>query len=133
MTGVVEAASRDAASLVVLWGGTGASGWTASAPLSLGSSDRVLATGLGPGAEVVVLVGDGHAARLEILRAPGASWTAAPTPPAGTATATVGPDGTVDALAVHESTLTDWRLGPTAATWSKAQVLAVPIQYGSSQ
>jgi hypothetical protein len=33
-------------------------------------------------------------------------------------------------LAAHDSTLTDWRL--QSGTWHEAQVIDVPIQYGSS-
>ena len=133
LTGVVETGSGGAANLAVLWADAAVSGWTTSALLPLGPSGRVLATGLGASGAVVVLVGDAHGTRLEIMRGPGTSWLATPAPPAGTATATVGADGTVDALAVHTSTLTDWRLDPTTATWTKTQVLDVPIQYGSSQ
>ena len=50
--------------------------------------------------------------------------------PARTATLAPGPGGGYDALAASGSVLTVWRLA--AAAWAKAQVIDVPIQYGSS-
>jgi hypothetical protein len=50
--------------------------------------------------------------------------------PPGAATLAAGPGGGYDALAVSGSVLTVWRLG--AGAWVKAQVIDVPINYGSS-
>jgi hypothetical protein len=77
-----------------------------------------------------VLLGGGRA---ETISGPGASWQALPSVPAGTATLAPGPgsgSGAFDALAVSGSRLTVWQLA--AAAWTKAQVINVPITYGSS-
>jgi hypothetical protein len=52
--------------------------------------------------------------------------------PSGTATLAPGADGTTDALAVHDATLTIWQHAPGATTWTTGQVINVPIPYGSS-
>ena len=68
--------------------------------------------------------------RAQTIAGPGASWRALPPLPAGTATLAPGPGGGYDALAVSGSVLTVWRLD--AAAWARAQVIDVPIEYGSS-
>jgi len=99
--------------------------WTVSAPLAAG---RVIASGFGPAGSVWVLLGGGRA---ETIGGPGGSWQALPPAPAGTATLAPGSGpGLYDALAVSGSHLTVWRLA--AATWTKVQVINVPIEYGSS-
>jgi hypothetical protein len=40
---------------------------------------------------------------------------------------------TADALAVHRSSLTVWQLTSPGGSWTRAQAISVPIQYGSSQ
>ena len=99
--------------------------WTVSAPVP--AAGGIAASGFGPGGSVWVLLGDGWA---QSLAGSGAAWRALPPLPAGTATLAAGPGGGYDALAVSRSVLTVWRLG--AAAWAKAQVIDVPIEYGSS-
>jgi hypothetical protein len=99
--------------------------WTVSAPVQ--AAGGIAASGFGPGGSVWVLLGGGRA---ETLAGAGAAWRALPPLPAGAATLAPGPGGGYDALAVSGSVLTVWRLG--AAAWARAQVIDVPIEYGSS-
>ena len=113
-------------SLLAAWSGGGR--WTVSDPLGPVAAGGVHASGFGPGGSVWVLLGAGRA---ETISGPGSAWRTLPAPPAGTATLAPGPGpGTFDALAVAGSRLTVWRLAGTA--WAKAQVINVPIAYGSS-
>ena len=59
-------------------------------------------------------------------------WQLLPALPPGTAALAAAASGTADALAVHWTTLTVWRLASGHGSWTRAQVLSVPIQYGSS-
>jgi hypothetical protein len=114
------------------WNGTR---WTISAPVAAGT---VRALGFGPGGGAWLLLGDAGPGRAEAIGGAGASWqTLAAVPagtqvlvPPGTATLAAGPGGSYDALAVAGSKLTVWRLAGGA--WTKAQLITVPIEYGSS-
>ncbi len=111
--------------LLAAW--SGATGWTVSAPVAAGA---VRASGFGPGGSAWVLLGSGRA---ETITGPRGSWRALPTLPAGAQALAPGTGGGYDALAVSGgSKLTVWQLGPAAAAWAQVQVIAVPIQYGSS-
>jgi hypothetical protein len=118
--------------------------WTVSAPVAAAAGDEprdepgdeqgVRAAGFGADGSLWVLLGGGRAERVS---GPGASWQALPLVPAGTqvlvpaGTATLAPgSGGYDALAVSGSRLTVWQL--TGAAWAQAQVINVPIEYGSS-
>jgi hypothetical protein len=118
--------------------------WTVSAPVAAPAGDEpgdepgdehgVRAAGFGADGSLWVLLGGGRA---ETVSGPGASWQALPPVPAGTqvlapaGTATLAPgSGGYDALAVSGSRLTVWQL--TGAAWAQAQVINVPITYGSS-
>jgi hypothetical protein len=110
--------------LAAWWNGTR---WTVSAPVTSGT---VRALGFGPGGSAWLLLTGGRA---EAIAGPGASWRALPQVPTGTATLAPGPSspgGSYDALAVAGSKLTVWRL--TQGAWAKAQLISVPIEYGSS-
>jgi hypothetical protein len=100
--------------------------WTVSAPI--GVAPGVSASGFGASGSVWVLLGGGRA---ETIGGPGSAWRALPPMPTGTTTLAPGPaSGGYDALAVSGSRLTVWQL--SAGAWVKAQVINVPIQYGSS-
>jgi len=103
--------------------------WTVSGPVAAaGDEQSVSASGFGADGSVWVLLGGGRA---ETISGPGASWQALPSVPSGTATLAPGSgSGAYDALAVSGSKLTVWQL--TGASWTKAQVISVPIEYGSS-
>ena len=107
--------------LAAWWDGTR---WTVSAPVTAG---RVRALGFGAGGSAWVLLGAGRA---EAISGTGGSWRALPPAPAGTVTLAPGAGGSYDALAVAGSRLTVWRLARHA--WTRAQLITVPIQYGSS-
>jgi len=98
--------------------------WTVSAPVE---ADGVTASGFGPSGSVWVLAGG---SRAETIGGPGQAWRALPAVPPGTATLAPEPGSGYDALAVSGSDLTVWRLG--AGAWGKAQVIKVPITFGSS-
>ncbi|HEX4834381.1 MAG TPA: hypothetical protein VH478_25180, partial [Trebonia sp.] len=114
------------ASLLAAWTADG-SQWTVSASLRLGPR-TVLASGTGAADAVWVLLSDGHG---EVLPGPGAGWRELPALPRGTAALAVGTGGTVQALAVTGARLTVYQEA-ARGTWRKAQVITVPIQYGSS-
>ena len=99
--------------------------WTVSGPVAAG---QVRASGFGTGGSAWLLLSGGRA---ETISGPGGGWQALPAVPAGTATLAPGPGpGSYEALAVSGSELTVWRLAQGA--WAKAQLINVPIQYGSS-
>jgi hypothetical protein len=123
-------------SLLAAW--SNGTHWTVSAPVTgVGSvgAGSVRASGFGPGGSAWLLLSGGRA---ETVSGPGAAWQELPTvppgtmtlAPAGTATLASGPGGGYDALAVSGSKLTVWRL--TKAAWVQAQLIKVPIEYGSS-
>jgi hypothetical protein len=118
---------RAGGDLLAAWSAGGH--WTVSAPFALPvTGSGVSASGFGQGGSVWVLSGGGHA---ETIGGPGESWQALAPAPAGTATLAPGPTaGSYDALAVSGSRLTVWRL--EGGAWTKAQVINVPIEYGSS-
>ena len=59
-------------------------------------------------------------------------WQLLPALPPGTVALAPAADGTTDALAVHQATLTVWQLASPGGSWTTAQTISVPIQYGSS-
>ena len=99
--------------------------WTVSAPVA--AAGGVEASGFGPGGSVWVLLGGGRA---ETIAGSGAAWRTLPPAPTGTAVLAPGTGAGYDALAVSGSQVTVWRLA--GAAWAKAQVIGVPIEYGSS-
>ena len=126
---VLETGTGRSASLLAAWTSDGGQHWTQSPALKLGGSDPVsLSFGAG-GATAVVLTGH-HG---DTLAGPGASWQPLPAlPPGRTVTLALPGAGTTVALAANGSTLTAWQLSQGATKWAKAQVITVPIQYGSS-
>jgi hypothetical protein len=115
------------------WSPSGGAPWTVSAPLVLGSSARIVSTGVGPAGQLVVLTERSTGVlTLSVTTGVGSGWRTLPTPPPGTQTVAVDQGGGFDALSVDHSTLTDWVLGPSSTAWQKARTSSVPIQYGSS-
>jgi len=114
------------ASLVTAWLTGSGTSWTTSPPFTTGGH-AVAASSLGPGQTAAVITAGGHGA----LLAHG-HWQPLAALPAGTVALAADSDGTADALAVHGATLTVWHLASEQGSWTKAQTLSVPIQYGSS-
>ncbi len=103
--------------------------WTTSAPVSIGTAS-VRTTAFGASGSVAAVTSSGRA---EVLTGQGAKWQQTPPVPAGRAVTIALPaDGQVDALAAAGGVLTVWQLGDAADQWVKAQIVKVPIQYGSS-
>jgi hypothetical protein len=136
VTTALVAARRGAAdTLVALWQKAG--GWTASAALALPSNGSLLASSVGAGGTVAVMVGPKSAPVAYDLE-PGGAWTRLPPlPPAtsalGPLEAAVGLGGaSLDAFTVAGTALGVYALTPSGATWAKVQSTQVPLAYGSS-
>lgn len=128
ITALLKAGNGPAASLIAAWSADSGRRWTVSPPLPLHGA-TLSSTSFGPaGAAAVVLTGN----RAQILTSAGAAWRSLPALPPGTATVAPRPAGGFDALTVHRTRLTIWRLRSGAATWHTTQVINVPIQFGSS-
>jgi len=126
-TALLMAGTGSTARLYAAWTSDG-SRWTISPPFPTDGA-RVRSSGTGPGSLMWVMLADGRAVTVSSRSV---SWGSLPAPPAGTAVLGVLPAGTIDALAVAGSSLTLFQLTGTPGTWSKAQEIKVPIQYGSS-
>ena len=124
-------------SLIASWAspsGPGPSGkWRPSASLSLGTGRDLVSFGpTAAGGIFAVLTSPKGALELAVAPNPSSGWDQLPAPPKTTATVAFLRGGTVDALAVKRTVLTVWALSPGTTRWAKAQVLNVPIQFGSS-
>ena len=120
--------SGHAARLLAAWSADNGRHWATSPPVGAGDG-AVASASFGPTGTAAVITAGGRA---EIITGASGHWTALPTLPAGTATLSPGSHGQSDALAVRGGTLTIWQLPPGGSTWTKTQVISVPIQYGSS-
>jgi hypothetical protein len=118
--------ARDAR-LLAAWSANGGARWTLSPPLLLRGA-AVASASLGPDGVVAVTLADGQGATV----APRRPWQSMPLLPPGTATMAAGQAGNLTAFSVTRSTLTIWQSRPGAARWARAQVIHVPILYGSS-
>ncbi|MGH3177904.1 MAG: hypothetical protein ACRDPF_29010 [Streptosporangiaceae bacterium] len=125
---LLAAGTGPAARLLAAWTSDGGSHWNLSSPLPLNGA-ALSSVSFGPGGTAAIISTAGSG---EITTGPGASWRPLPPLPSGTAVLAPGPGGAADALAVHRGTLTVWQLAPGRTAWAKAQVINVPIQYGSS-
>jgi len=105
--------------------------WTVSGALRLGARATVIATGFGARGTTEVVTRTGSITDVASVRAgPGARWRVR-TAPAGSAVVAVTPSGT-DAMVPRGANLTVSALDPSSGTWTVAQRLHVPIEYGSS-
>lgn len=113
-------------SLLAAWlAGNGS--WTLSPPLRLGGVTPA-SVSFGPGGAAGIILSGSRGATI----APGDQWHSLPGLPAGTMALAPDSADQVSALAVHSTTLTVWQLSTGAKLWEKAQVISVPIQFGSS-
>ena len=131
-TALVAAAAAGRSDLLGLWRAPGGA-WSDSPPLSVGPTQRILATAVGlNGEQLVLLSKPGTNGELEVASGPGLGWTALASPPAGTVTLALLGDGSVDAFSVNGSRLRIFTVAPHQSTWALAQSMNVPIAYGSS-
>ncbi len=126
-TALLATGSGRSAQLLAAWSRDGAR-WAVSSPLPL-AGGVVQAAGFAATGAAWVLLADGHA---ETITGPGAAWRTLPRPPAHTSLLAFGPAASVQALATFGSKLTIWNLAAGSAGWRQAQVVHVPVQYGSS-
>jgi hypothetical protein len=128
LAALLEAGTGPGASLLAAWSSDNGAHWALSPPVRPGGA-QVTSASFGPaGAATIVLTGN----RAQAITGPAGSWRSLPTLPAGTAVVAPGSAGGFDALAVHRARLTVWQLADGAADWRAAQVLNVPVQFGSS-
>jgi hypothetical protein len=124
----------DSTSLLAAWTTDGGTAWREGPALDLGSR-HLLSFGPAGGMGLFVLT-SGTAASAsdsaEVVSGPGAAWHRLPAPPADTATLVFGPLGGVDALVASDTVFTDLVLASRSHTWTRAQVINVPLQFGSS-
>ena len=107
--------------------------WSVSEPLSVASGDHVRSYGpSGASGLFVLLSTTSGVERLETVGDPGLKWNTVLAPPNKTATIAVGPGTEIEALSVNDTVLTIWRLDPGAGRWVRAQVMNVPIVFGSA-
>jgi hypothetical protein len=128
LAAIIASRGQGGFDLVGAWSTDGRT-WQTSAYLRVPTGLRIASVGPAQGAGVfALLVSGGGRAEVAVTGGPGAQWRWLPAPPAGTQTVVFGP--ATEALAVDQSVLDVWRLSGQA--WRRAQVLHVPIQYGSS-
>ncbi len=125
---LLTAGSGHATSLLAAWSADNGRQWALSPALPLGSQ-TIASAAFGTGGTAAMLTTSGRA---DVIAGTGSHWRALPALPAGSATLAPGTGGQIDALAVHGGMLTIWQLPPGGRTWTKTQVISVPIQYGSS-
>jgi hypothetical protein len=125
---LLQAGSGRATSLLAAWSDPAVGQWTISPALKLHGSELASAS-FGPGGSVAAITASGTA---EVITSSARSWRRLPTLPPGTATLALSAVGPTDALAVNASTLTVWQLATGGLEWTRAQVISVPIEYGSS-
>jgi hypothetical protein len=124
---LLAAGTGAGARLLAAWS-TGGAHWALSPPLPLHGAELTSAS-FGPGGSVAAVLTGNHA---RAITGPAGSWRPLPALPPGTATLAPGPAGGWDALAVHSTRLTVWRLPPGHTAWAATQTLSVFIQFGSS-
>ena len=125
---LLVAGAGPASSLLAAWSADNGGHWVLSPPLRLhGAAPSSASFGPGDAAAIVL-----NGSRGEAIAGPGAPWRALPALPPGTATLAAGPAGGLDALAAGRTKMTVWQLAPGSAAWARAQVINVPVQFGSS-
>ena len=123
-----------AARLFGAWSNQDGTSWTLSQPYQPGAA-RPLSAAFAGGSLGVLLSGG----RAVSVSGPGAAWRSLPALPApassaadGGATLAAAPGGGFQALSAHRGQLSVWALSSGGSSWSRAQIMTVPIPYGSS-
>jgi hypothetical protein len=127
-TALLGAGTGRAERLLAGWSADGGAHWTLSPPLPLNGATLTSASS-GPGSSLAITLSHRRAAA--ITTAPG-PWRQLPPLPPDTATLAWAPSGGWDALAVHSTQLTIWQAVRGTHAWVSAQVIKVPIPFGSS-
>jgi hypothetical protein len=127
-TALLGTGTGPAERLLAGWSADGGAHWTLSPPLPLNGATLTSASP-GPGSSLAITLSHRRAAA--ITSAPG-PWRQLPALPPDTATLAPAPSGGWDALAVHSTQLTIWQAVPGTNAWASAQVIKVPIPFGSS-
>jgi hypothetical protein len=125
---LLVAGTGHTASLLAAWSADNGRHWVLSSALPLDGAAPASASFSSAG-ETAVITASGQA---DVITGSGGQWRALPALPPGTATLAPGPGDAIDAMAVHRTTLTIWRLPPGSAAWTQAQTISVPVQYGTS-
>jgi hypothetical protein len=127
-TALLAAGTGAAAHLLAAWSAGTAAHWSLSQPLPLGDA-KVTTASLGQSGAVAITLTGNHA---QTTSPAARSWRPLPALPPATATLAPGATGGWEALTVHRAQLIVWQLAPRGRTWSTAQIITVPIQFGSS-
>jgi hypothetical protein len=126
ITALLTAGTGRHAVVLAAWSTDGGAKWTLSSPLATGGH-QIVAASFGPDQTAAVVTAGGRGAALSAGK-----WQQLPALPAGSAALVPGTDGRTEVLAVHRGTLTVWQVTSSSGSWAKAQLINVPIQYGSS-
>jgi hypothetical protein len=127
-TALLTAGTGTAARLLAAWSRDGGVHWTLSPPLPLNGATLTSAS-TGPDHSLAVTMTRRRAA---VVTSAAGSWQQLPVLPPDTATLAPGPSGGWNALAAHGTQVTIWQAAPGARAWARAQVIKVPVPYGSS-
>jgi hypothetical protein len=130
--GLLAVVRGDKTDLVAAWSGPGGR-WATSLALPFAADEHVASFGPAEGRGLFVLLqrspgGD----ELFVAGGRGTGWRQLASPPSRTATVAFGTAAPADALVASGTKLTIWSLGAGARSWAPAQVIRVPIEYGSS-
>jgi hypothetical protein len=148
-TGRVQVLGLEAtpSGLTALLRGVGASGttlfsastadgarWTVAQRLAVGRQQHLVSFGPAGTGFFALTEASSGTGRLLVDDGPGTAWRKLPPPPGGTATVAFdsATAQTIDAFAVHGSTVSVWTLGDEAGAWTRGQVIDVTIKFGSS-
>jgi hypothetical protein len=115
-------------SVIAAWSSMGGTTWTQATPFRLGVS-QLRSVSVGPNGQLALTL---NANRGVMIAGPSARWRPLPALPARTATLAAGPAGAVEALVTTTSVLSVWRLAAAAVSWSRVQMIKVPVPFGSS-
>jgi hypothetical protein len=126
-TALLGAGTGRAERLLAGWSADGGAHWKLSPPLPLNGATLTSASSGLAGSLAITLT---HR-RAAVITSSTDSWRQLPVLPPGTATLAPSPSGEWNALAVHGTQLTIWQAARGTA-WASAQVITVPIPFGSS-
>ena len=143
-TALIEGTGAGTRSLVVAWRRSPAGRWAVSAPAafagdvlstatgaaSTGAASAGAASTVAASSVAVVTSAGWHAHAVESIAGPGARWRSDRTPAGTQEVAFAG--GGLDALVVHASRVSVWRLGASGRWHDTPVQVTIPIVYGSS-